>query len=68
MSITQIIEDVAAALPTDTRNDLPAIRQALNDSVDAAVKAGQMTERQANNWDQDRAVKNVQRQICHRST
>ena len=61
MNITTIIETVAEGMRPEDRNDLPAIRQALNDTIDAAVKGGQMTERQANNWDQARAVKRVQK-------
>lgn len=61
MNITQVIESVADSLPILARNDLPMIRQALNDTVDAAVKEGQMTERQANSWNQDYAVRRVQR-------
>jgi hypothetical protein len=36
------------------------IRQALNDSIDQAVRSGEMSEQQANNWSQDRAVRRVQ--------
>lgn len=40
MNITNIISDVAYGLPSSAVNDLPMIRQALNDSIDSAVRAG----------------------------
>lgn len=66
MTISDLIVDVAEALPRECRNDFPAIRQALNDGVDHAVRAGEMTERQANNWSQDRAVKRVQKLLTEK--
>lgn len=59
-TIGHIIESVAGALPAESVNDLPMIRQALNDGVDCAVRSQQMSEAAANRWDQDRAVKRVQ--------
>jgi hypothetical protein len=60
LNITQLTELVADSLPAHCRNDLPAIRQALNDAVDQAVRSGDMTERAANDWDQAYAVRRVQ--------
>lgn len=48
-------------------NDLPMIRQALNDSVDQAVRAGEMNEQAANRWAQDRAVRAVQKALERRA-
>lgn len=59
MNITQIIESIGESLPIESVNDLPMIRQALYDAVDAAVKDGEMTEAQANDWNQDWAVNRV---------
>ena len=60
ITINQIILDVSEGLPKSAANDLPMIRQALNDSVDQAVRAGEMNEQRANAWAQDRAVRKVQ--------
>lgn len=63
ITIRQVINEVAAALPRSAYNDLPAIRTALNDTIVAAVKAGRMTEAQANNWSQSRAVDKVRKEL-----
>ncbi len=60
MNITDIIQTVGESLPLSAANDLPMIRQALNDAVDQAVRSGEMNEQQANAWVQDRAVRRVQ--------
>lgn len=62
-NISQITNEVAEALPESALRDLPMIRTALNDAVDDAVKGGEMTERQANNWSQPRAVNRVMRML-----
>lgn len=62
-TISQITGETAEALPDSALRDLPMIRTALNDAVDAAVKSGEMTERQANNWSQSRAVNRVMRML-----
>lgn len=64
ITIKQIIAEVSQTLrgmdAAEALADVCLIRTALNDAVDAAVKERRMTEAQANNWSQERAVKKVQ--------
>ena len=66
MNITNIIEQVIDTLPRSAANDLPMIRQALNDSIDCAVRSGEMNEQQGNNWSQERAVVRVQKALARK--
>jgi hypothetical protein len=50
----QFREDI---LPRLSSNDKPARRQAWNDYVDSLQKNGQITERQAFDWDQPDFIK-----------
>lgn len=51
-----LVQTVAGSLPRTAANDLPMIRQALNDTADSYRKDGY----EVGDYDQDRMVKMVQ--------
>jgi len=56
-----IESSVAMALRSCDWNDLPAIREALNDTMDYYEKEGMLSQAVADTWSQQRMVKAVQK-------
>lgn len=64
MNLTDILHDLGETLPASAHNDLPMIRTAINDSIDAALKGGEM--KRYPDFDQARAVAKVRRLLTQR--
>lgn len=58
-----VISSVVLSLSPDQVNDIPAIHQTLNDTMDDFMRSGLLTSARANSWSQDRMTKEVQREM-----
>lgn len=62
MSIKTVCETLAESMPRNLRNDIPAIRMALNDLVDSFSRDGYIIR----DFSQDRAVANVRQLLTEK--
>jgi len=56
----EIIHAVANGMSHEQINDIPMIREGLNNMIDYFIKDGTLTEARANTYSQDKMVKEVQ--------
>ena len=56
----EIVGEVIDSLPSHCSDDLPAIRQAINDTMDMRERNGQLSRSRSDTWSQSRMVKKVQ--------
>ena len=57
----EIIKAVANGMSYEQMNDLPMIREGINNMIDYFIRDGTLTEARANTYSQDKMVKEVQR-------
>ena len=61
--IEAVVQNFAHA-PERFVRDLPAIRTALNDTMDSFERDGVLSRSQSDRWSQDRMVRAVQKRLC----